>query len=357
MGDPRSAGDGPGDLEQLISDPTGRAVLEAVMGSIPAIVMVVGAPDGKVLRISDYACTQFGAQRDLFEGRSLAELLAAVQPRDWAGRPFTPDEFPMTRALRGETVLDVPSEITTPAGALTFVSGCAAPIRDAQGRVIGAISAPVDVTGPRAAEAALREHAERQEALYRELTHRVKNHLNIVAGLVALEMRDPGVTAGDLAERIKGRLQTLAAVYDSMTKAEALGEVEALGFIENVVRPYPSPRVAVSVRVSPPDLALSSERAGPFGMLVNEAVCNSVKHAFPRRERGGRVQVSFDRRPDSTLRLEVDDDGVGGVRPEVGRLSHGLGLMRLHARQLKGEFEIGDRPGGGTRVCVTMPEA
>jgi PAS domain S-box-containing protein len=356
MGEPSPAGGAPSELEALVSTGPGRAVLDAIMGAIPSFSVVVSAPEGEILGVSDYALQTFGATRDQVVGRTVAQMLEAIQPRDALGRAFDVDDFPLIRAMRGDTVIDIASEVKDPQGAPMFIAGAAAPIRNAQGTVIGAMSAPFDVTARNRLEAELREAAARQEALYRELAHRVKNHLNIVAGLIALETRDPEVTARVLADRIQGRIQTLAAVYDSMTRAETAGQVEALPFVQNVVRPYLSPRVAVSTSVSPEDLALSSDQAGPFGMLLNEAVCNSVKHAFP--DRSGRVEVEFVREAPGRLGLSVADDGVGGVvLQHAGRVSHGIGLMRLLAQQLKGGLEIGERPGGGALVRLGMPEA
>jgi two-component sensor histidine kinase len=279
-----------------------------------------------------------------------------VQLLDPDKRPVDPDAMPLIRALRGETVTGQEGWVPDAGGDLIPIVGGAAPIRNRTGEIIGAISELVDARQFKSLEAELRAAAEHQATLYRELTHRVKNHLHLVAGLVALETRDPAVTAKVLGDRIKGRLQTLAAVYNSMTRAETAGHVEARAFIENVLRPYESAQVSVSVTVAPPDLTLSSDQAGPIGMLLNEAVCNSCKHAFPDRD--GRITVELRRDTPGRLTLEIADDGVGRrERPPSERVSHGLNLMQLHARQLNGEFAIGDRPGGGTTVCLDMPEA
>jgi two-component sensor histidine kinase len=90
-------------------------------------------------------------------------------------------------------------------------------------------------------------------------------------------------------------------------------------------------------------------------MLANEAMCNSFKHAFPGRD--GRIWMRLRRLKPGRLRLEIADDGVGWRTGAGGRVSHGLDLMRLLAKQLHGELELGDRVGGGALVAVEMPEA
>jgi len=87
-------------------------------------------------------------------------------------------------------------------------------------------------------------------------------------------------------------------------------------------------------------------------MLVNEALCNSYKHAFP--DRSGEVRVEL-RRDGERLLLSVADNGVGRGALDPIRPSHGLKLMGLHARQLAGQLEVADAAGGGTVVSVVMP--
>jgi two-component sensor histidine kinase len=99
---------------------------------------------------------------------------------------------------------------------------------------------------------------------------------------------------------------------------------------------------------------LASEQAGPIGMLVNEAVCNSRKHAFA--DNGGHIHVLLRRTKPGRLRLEVADDGVGWGAVDPSEAHHGLDLMRSFARQLHCELELSDRPQGGAMVAVELPE-
>src|SRR5262249_6724905 len=150
----------------------------------------------------------------------------------------------------------------------------------------------------------------------------------------------------------QGRLQALASVYQNMAEAGHGAGVDALAFMDHVSAPYRTAAVKVEVRVAPADLALPSEQAGPLGMILNEAVCNSYKHAFPGR--GGRVEVSLVQDGPGRLSLEVVDDGVGlSAKLEGGSL--GVALMRQQAAELDGELEIANRRGGGTRVALTLP--
>ena len=341
------------ELENLLGSEEPAAVLDAILGNTPSFVVI--APDGKVLRFSDYSTRILGRTRSEVEGRTVAELIELLPAYDMSGRPLPVSERPTNRALLGEVVTGFEFLAEAADGERIPVVVNSAPIHNARGKLIGAISSATDLRPYRALEQSLREAVTQREGLYTELTHRVKNHLQILSGLVSLQAHEPGLTAADLAEVVTGRLNALSAVYDSMTLAGAGARVAALAFLEEVCRPYLSDAVAVEASAQPPDLTLTSEQASSVGMLANEAVCNSWKHAFP--DGRGRVWVSLQRVKPGRLRLDIADDGAGWAPPEEDRKSHGLEVMRLSARGLAGELKFGRRPGGGTLVTTELPEA
>jgi two-component sensor histidine kinase len=179
----------------------------------------------------------------------------------------------------------------------------------------------------------------------------VKNHFQLITSLLAHETRDADDDAANLARRMVARLKTLAAVYDRMGQADIGGRISARAFLEDVVAPYRTSRVSVRV-LAPEALTLPPDLAGPLGMLVNEAVNNSYKHAFPGGD--GRIDVALLPGPPRRLELKVADDGVGFSGP-VRPGSQGLQLMRILAGQMDGEVEISNRAEGGAQVTADLP--
>lgn len=277
-----------------------------------------------------------------------------VPAYDEAGRLIPPSERPMSRALLGETVTGFEIWVDAADGERAPALISAAPIHNWRGELIGAISSIADLRPYKALERCLRDAVVQRETLYRELTHRVKNHLHIMSALVSLEARNPALPAKQLAEQVKRQLQTLAAVYKGMERAEGGDRIEARAFVEAVCRPYASDGVSVDALVAP-ELTLASDQAGAVGMLVNEAVCNSKKHAFPGH--GGHVHVTLRRPEPGRLRIEVADDGVGWGAVDPSRPSHGLDLMKLFAKQLNCELQLAGSPEGGVLVAAEIPEA
>ncbi|NEX91954.1 PAS domain-containing sensor histidine kinase [Caulobacter sp. 17J65-9] len=346
--------DHPSELDRLLAVPEARALMDALMSYTPSITTVVRATDLKVLRVSDFASELLGLMPVPREGVPFDVYAGGFSAFDAERRPMRFEDRPLIRAVRGEVVHNQFGYVQDSAERWVPIVCNAAPIRDAEGRVIGAILSCTDITKQKQLEDELRDAAAQKEALFRELAHRVKNHLQIMSGLIALDARDDSLSAAEVAERNQYRLRMLAAVYDSLTQAEAGERIGARVFVDDVCRPYRTEQVAVDVDVEPADLTLAPDQAAPFGMLLNEAVCNAYKHAFP--DRAGRVQVSL-RRAGEGLVLEVVDDGVGLPAEAADRPSHGLKLMRLQADQLHGSLTIGDRQGGGAVVTAALPEA
>jgi PAS domain S-box-containing protein len=192
------------------------------------------------------------------------------------------------------------------------------PDRDAGGQVHGVYVMARDVTerveAENRIEAALRE----KEVLLKEVHHRVKNNLQIVSSLLQLQA---GSQEGiDFADYLRGLLAVLSASHGTAARLDIDAE----------------------------SLWLDIDQAVPAGLIVNELVTNSWKHAFPGG-REGCIRVRFAAEGERRLRLEVADDGIGlapGADPEQSR-SLGLRLVRLLAGQLEAELRFSGPPGFG----------
>jgi len=334
------------------------AMLEATLNNTCSFLILNKTSGGRTLRFSDYTTKKFGLPSREMRARTFAELVDAFPVYDMSGRPLLENERITIRALRGEAVRGVECLLETADGERIPVVANASPVRNARGELIGAITSSTDLRPYKALERNLREAVAQREALYMELTHRVKNHLQILASLISLDARDPDLPVKVLAERMSHRIAALGAVYKGLTLEGGAGgaRIEALPFLDEVCRPYGSASMTIKVEIDPSDLSVSSDQASSVGMLVNEAVCNSWKHAFPNG--GGGVWVRLHRPQSGRLRLIIADDGVGwpAGRAAARMGHHGLEVMRLCAERLGGELELGQRPGGGSLVAVEFGE-
>jgi two-component system, sensor histidine kinase PdtaS len=202
--------------------------------------------------------------------------------------------------------------------------------------------------------AALRE----REVLLSEIHHRVKNNLQLVSSLLALQARGVGLEAQHALREGQRRIDSIALVHEQLYGSRNLSAVNFARYTEALIPELcrasgTAERVVVQLDLV--DVELAPERAIPCGLLVSELVTNALKHAFPG-ERQGSLQVSLERLPAARLRLTVKDDGVGLNRdfPGGAEASLGLDLVAIFAKQLEADVVV-ERE-GGTCFRLTFEE-
>jgi chemotaxis protein methyltransferase CheR len=205
-----------------------------------------------------------------------------------------------------------------------------------------------------------REHAiagERIGMLLQELTHRVKNSLQIIAAMVSIEARSHKSGEGKAAlERVSHRINALGQLYSKLSKDNTVEAVDAATYLDELCRDliksvHEEGGTSVELKTDIESELLPTDRAVPIGLIVNELVTNAVKYAFPDDTKGT-VLVTLRRVP-GELRLTVADDGQG-LDPR--RADSGLGgrLVEGFTQQLGGQLkrESGKK---GTIVSLTLP--
>ncbi|MGA2127132.1 MAG: histidine kinase dimerization/phosphoacceptor domain -containing protein [Xanthobacteraceae bacterium] len=207
-----------------------------------------------------------------------------------------------------------------------------------------------------------REHAiagERIELLLQEVTHRVKNSLQIIAAMVSIEARIHRSGEGKAAlERVSHRINALGHLYSKLSEADTIEAVDAATYLDELCRDLIASvnregGKSVALETDIESDLLPTDRAIPLGLIVNELVTNAVKYAFPG-DTTGTVLVTLKRAP-GELRLTVADNGRG-VDPQ--RADSGLGgrLVEGFAQQLGGQLQR-ESHSQGTTVRLILPVA
>lgn len=209
-------------------------------------------------------------------------------------------------------------------------------------------------------EARLQAAMERQELLTREMSHRVKNSLAIVASLLTLQARaaeneDVQRALGDA----QARVQAVAQVHDQLWQQPDLTAVDLATFLEKLCAQLrdSAPQHTIQCRVVP--IVMPADLAIPLGLFVNELVTNAVKYAYPGG--GGEIRVeAVPAAEQGHLTLCVSDDGVGlpaGFDPATSaRKSLGMRVVHGLARQLGGKLKIPINR-TGTQFVLDLPPA
>jgi two-component sensor histidine kinase len=188
----------------------------------------------------------------------------------------------------------------------------------------------------------------------RELDHRIKNDLQLIASLFMLQMRraSPGPER-DLVRGALDRVNAVLAVHRRMSPGRDMGRMDAAALVREVAEEAFGAvrREDVWPEFDLAPFTIPSRQAAPLALIVGELVRNALRHAYPSQ--GGRVVVRLAHAA-GRVELLVADDGVGGGEDAT----HGFGatLVGLLAQQLRGEFERSDAA-PGLRAVVRFPEA
>ena len=220
-----------------------------------------------------------------------------------------------------------------------------------------AVVAIRDITRRKAAENGLKAGLAEKKVLLREIHHRVKNNLQVVLGLLNMhsgKVTDPCALAAFRESR--ARIRAMGLVHESLCRSADLARINMRDYAETLTRDIISAYGRthdVELECHVCDCEVNADIAMPLGLILNELVSNSLKHAFDYG-RSGSVRVSMTSGP-LGFRLEVEDDGPGMPADLKDRAGNTLGLelVRTLARQLSGTFEI--PAGGAARFIVLFP--
>jgi PAS domain S-box-containing protein len=248
-----------------------------------------------------------------------------------------------------------------------------APVRDATGRIVHFYSAQADMTGKYRHEVAMRDAndelerlvseqtadlraaLEQKTALLHEVDHRVKNNLQVISSLMLLKARrTPRGEARDALQGMAERIGALSTVHRMLYSTGDVTRFDlrefAEDFVSELVAGLDSDRTAVRAEFD--SIAVSAAMAAPLALMLHELATNAVRHAFPD-SRPGRVTITA-QRSDQSLRMLIEDDGVGMAGGTPNPAGFGRSLVEMVVRQLRGAIVWSDTA-PGTRVEITVP--
>ena len=150
----------------------------------------------------------------------------------------------------------------------------------------------------------------------------------------------------------------MSLIHENLYQSDNLLEIDFEDYINmlanSLCRFYSVPGVSVSLDIHVDNVALDIETAVPCGLIINELISNSLKHAFKGREGRGTIFVTF-QSVDCRYVLEIGDDGVGlpeGFEPSDSS-SMGMEIVSILTQQLDGRLRVDGT--GGARFEISFP--
>jgi PAS domain S-box-containing protein len=214
-----------------------------------------------------------------------------------------------------------------------------------------------DITDRKHAEEQIKSSLHEKEVLLKEIHHRVKNNLQVVSSLLSLQSGYPRVEGvRDLFVESQNRVKSMALIHEKLYQSQDLANIDFSDYIESLAH-----HLFHSYAANPDtfmlhtdvDVSLDIDHAIPCGLIVNELLSNSLKHAFPDGRRGN-ITLLF--RPEAAdLVLHFSDDGIGLPSDLDFRNTESLGLQLINTltSQLNGAVE--HRRGKGAEFEIRFP--
>jgi PAS domain S-box-containing protein len=231
-------------------------------------------------------------------------------------------------------------------------------IEDDNGKVCFRLVALVDVSAHGETEdaATVEERVREKDTLLRELQHRVKNNLQMITALIRLETRNAMEPDQKRFERLAGRVDALAILYQTLSGDDHKDEVDLGVYLSQIASAVMNSHAVEGIRLDMKvdTYPVSVNVAMPTGLVVNELLTNALKHAFKGRD-GGTITLHSIVNGDG-CRIVIADDGIGlpegETWPKPGKL--GALIARSLTENAKAEFDVNSSASEGTRVTIVF---
>lgn len=223
-------------------------------------------------------------------------------------------------------------------------------------KVFGTIQ---DITERKKIEEELQTSLEEKEMLLREIHHRVKNNLIVISSLLSLQadyIKDK--TSREMFLESQSRAKSMALIHERLYQSTDLKRIDFGDYIRtlcmDLYRTYVSNPEQIKLHLNLKPVPVDINTAIPCGLIINELVSNTMKHAFPE-DKMGDINIEFHSK-DKNLILSVQDNGVGFPQDIDFKNTESLGLSIVNSLvgQIDGEIEM--VVNGGTKFTITFPE-
>jgi two-component sensor histidine kinase len=182
-----------------------------------------------------------------------------------------------------------------------------------------------------------------KEWLLKEIHHRVKNNLQTVLSLLESQSRQLSNEAFDALQESQNRVYAMSLIHKKLYQSVDVSSINMEDYLRDLVQHLrdsfgSSGNIRFSLQLDHIELDVS--QAVPIGLIVNEAITNSIKYAFPDRQHDNEVNISIKKVDTNKVILFISDNGIGISTLKENTQSLGLKLMRGLTEDIEGTFSI-----------------
>ncbi len=268
----------------------------------------------------------------------------------------------LEKVFKGKSMNSLELKFKSKDGSSIRMLSRAYPITDSDGRVVECTLANTDVTEKMVGEERIRKALEEKTILFREIHHRVKNNLQLMSSLLALQseyLNNEDVAAA--CHDSQRRIWAMALVHEALYRSENFSNLEAGHYfaclVQEISASMRGENRQVIVHMDVENLELKMDTAVNCGLIINELLANAFRHAFPVQSEG-EVRISFHCKGGNRAELVVSDNGIGmdyDLEISTPR-TFGLDLVKMLCEEMRADFQIYASEGTTARLEFELPE-
>ena len=215
----------------------------------------------------------------------------------------------------------------------------------------------IDINEQKKNESLLESSLAEKEILLKEIHHRVKNNLQIISSLLVLQeqyVKDERIL--HIFKDFQNRIKVMALIHQTLYNSENLNKICLSKYIKNLVnnlfKAYSVNSKQIKLQLNIENIDFSLDKAIPCGLIINELVSNSLKHAFSKND-DGKISITLKKTINNRILLDVYDNGIGFPKDLDYKNSDTLGLKLISTitKQMDGKIYI--EKNNGTHVKIT----
>ncbi|MFH5886197.1 PAS domain S-box protein [Halalkalibaculum sp. DA3122] len=343
-------------VQAIIRDITGRKKAERQMQKNMVLFsqlfqnspvgVIMNNAEGKVININSSFRQMFGYELSELKGKEIDDFIVPEADEEYAGEI---NEL----AFEGNAFRTEVTRIDKEGNEVPVLLG-AVPVQF-KNKTIATFGMYIDISDRKNAENELRKSLREKEVLLKEIHHRVKNNLAVITGLLDLQVdQTVDSKATQKLRNSKSRVHSMALVHEQLYQTELFSSIKFDDYIKDLATTISSTFHDTSTEITfvyeMEPVQLTMNQAVPCGLLLNELLTNSYKHAFTDRNEG-EITISLTERKQQ-VKLVVADNGKGLPEEMREGRTDSLGMTLIHTltSQLEATLEIAN----GTGACFTL---
>jgi two-component sensor histidine kinase len=204
-----------------------------------------------------------------------------------------------------------------------------------------------DITKRKKAEEKIEASLKEKEILLKEIHHRVRNNMQIISSLL-------GLMAGTITEKkyvdmfleSQNRINSMSLVHENLYLSADMAKINFNQYIRDLTsglfQSHGANVGTIELNLDIENISLGINQAIPCGLIINELVTNSLKHAFPKGMKG-EIKISARYNDENMIEIVISDNGIGIPFDVDFRKTKSLGLHLvtiLAQDQLHGKIDL-----------------